>query len=282
MLMLAGFLLAAPVFAQLRNPSVRLSLNYPFIPSVSSHQQKSAPGASPGYTTQWTNIDGARETYDTKPGFDFGFGVDAFTFKRFFVHARVGVQFNNYHRLIEVLPNGDGVQQNSPGATNGTPGSPYGVIVGGSPVRDENGEIIVVGQGGSATILALDPEVGRTSTMYVQVPVMVGRRFFSDKFGVQLGFAPALLVRATEYKPLITSSNGQYQSEAVKEVSREGFNNMLLNGVVEVSYAFNKKLFAHISYQHSFSPIYSDDNRPGGEALMNSFSVGAGYRIAGF
>lgn len=283
-ILLGCVLLSITAFGQLRNATFRVSVNYPYIASVITDPPSSPPSnPATGYIAFQSNFSRVRESYDTKPGVDLGLNVDALSWGKFFLRTGLSLQYQQYTRRVEI-------------ASDYIPDLTVSGILDFSNIdRSQYGHIYGTNIGASDTTARLidtitglpltpyteperDKRIGATTVLYLQVPVTVGRRFLKDKLTLSVGFTPSVLVRATRYEERYSFiSQPRYSIHNNK--SGDGFANLLVNGIFDASYSITKRIGLHLSYQRSFTPIYDEGNRPGGKAVFNTLSFGAGYRV---
>lgn len=248
--LLGCVLLSTAAYCQLQNATFRLFVNNPYIASVTEKQKP--PVQTPpttGYTVQWANIGRVKETYDTEPGIDLSFRFDAFSNAKFFINTGLTLQYYRYQRNLEIVTD---------------PASSYVIL------PNYYGSI--------GSILKLDPRIGQTTAVYLQVPVAIGKGFFNDRIRIQVGVAPSVLLLATYYDQFLSLSEGSFSSSVSKATSSKAFTRVMMNGVFESSFSVTKRIGVNAVCQRSFSPIYNAANRPGGKAVFNSFSLGVSYR----
>lgn len=278
LILILCFLLSSTAYGQLKNPAIRLSAIYTHIPAVSPETRPTTYVPSSGYssTTISTRLS---ERYESKPGVELNFGVDAFSFSKFFVRIGMTAQYLSYKRSINAESNDYTYLTgfSNPGGINT---SPLNIIVGSYVERDPSGNVIVANQDGTgASLFENDPKVGQTTVLYMQLPVTIGRTFLKDKIRLQLGVSPSFLVRSTVFKQMLSYEGaGSFRSYVENDRTGEGFTRVSMNGLFEMSYALTNRVGLHINYQRSFSPIYTEGNRPGGRAFLNVFALGASYR----
>lgn len=286
---LGCFLLSFPAFCQFRNPTVRVSANYPYIANVTQNlEQPTASPGTTGYTVRVTSVGAIKERYDSKPGFDVSFNFDVVSHAKFFVRTGLSLQYYSYKRHIGLVRNDDlddliGDLRVIPCVTCGIDTSQYGVIYG-TNVQDETDGTLIDRTTGLSLVdfepTPPDPKIGQTSVLFLQVPVMLGKTFFKSKLRIQVGAAASVLLQATQYKEFYSFSYyGAHTYEVRKEKTSDGFTNFMVNGLFETSYAITKRLGVTLNGQRSFAPIYDAGNRPAGKAVFNSFSFGASYQV---
>lgn len=264
--------------AQIKNLSLSFSGNYSLngTKTKSNKLQFTQSDPATGFTVTTVNVGSLRESYSGRPGFDFNVRGQVYQFNNFFIETGIGINYSRFKRSIEVAALSGSQTVLVPG---GTIGGNYGVIIGSPIGRDSLNRVIIGGQPG--TLLEPDEKIGESSTLYLQIPVIIGRHFWNERFQVRAGLVMSALLRATEYK----SGYSQYQYNQLptlytyKETSGEGFNNLLISASTEFTYSLTKQVGITTSLLHSFSGIYDEDNRPGGKARLTTVSFGVRYLL---
>ena len=276
------FLLSASVaFGQLKNFSFSLSANYPLIGDViENNNEIVALVPATGYTRYWANVGNLRESYDTKPGINFSVDFQAYEFGKYFIRTGLELQYYRYQRSITV----EGIIQDQvtfPVSIhpNVTVGSSYGVIT--AIQRDPEGNILVDSvtgflNMGSVEPLQSNPNLGKTTSLYLQVPVTIGRKFMRDRLIISAGTVASFIVRATEVKEEFSVASGIHE---YTDKSTEGFNAFLLGGVANVTYFLHKQIGLKLSYQRYFNPIYKSDYQAAGKTYFNILSAGVTFQL---
>jgi hypothetical protein len=260
--------------AQIRNFSIKMAVNRPVIAGNSQEpKMTSITDPSTGYSSTWTNVGTLSENFDEKPGFGLTSSFQAFTFKNFFVETGLGVQYYRYKRVVTVenLNQGSGIVL-LPSLPSGQTGQPYGgFVIGGVTPQNPNGNI--------RGIPEPSDDIGKTTTLYLQLPVMAGKYFLKNKLLVKAGFTADFLLQATQVKSYYSTENGSYTISDYKDKNAEGFSPVTVNGVFQTSYFIIKNLGIDVTYQRSLNTIYKDSDSEIGNAYYNIFSVGVSYHF---
>lgn len=282
-LFLGCILLSTLGYCQLKNVTFKIAPNYSFIGSVAKAPREAPANPSTGYTYYWSSTDNMKEAYETKPGFDFSSSFDVFSFGKFYIHSGIGVQLLRFKRNLVITDTSNPMNNVTLGTIQTTGYPYYGMIYGTSSTQDPDGSLLIDALNGSPSSyveLAQDPKVSQTTVVFLQVPVMIGRKFFNERFRMQVGVVPSALVRATRYEQLYSfNGNGGVYTEIKKNKSRDGYTNFLINGAFETSYFITKNIGVTLGYQRSFSPIFEAENRTVGKTYFNSVSLGVSYQI---
>lgn len=264
--------------AQIKNLSLSFSGNYSLNGTTTKSNKLQTTQSDPatGFTVTIVNVGSVRESYSGRPGFDFNVRGQVYQFNKFFIETGLGINYARFKRTIEVVELLGSQVSIVPGGQVGSIGGNYGIIIGSPMVRDSLGRIII---GRQPDIMPQpDEKIGETSTLYLQIPVTVGRHFWNERFQVRAGLVMSALLRATEYKSAF-SNFPQPTLYIYKETSGEGFNNLLINASTEFTYNITKQVGLSSSLLHSFSGIYDETNRPGGKAKLTTVSFGVRYSL---
>ena len=264
--------------AQIKNLSLSFSGNYSLNGTTTKsnklHTTQSDPAT--GFTVTTVNVGSLRESYSGRPGFDFNVRGQVYQFNKFFIETGLGINYSRFKRTIEVVELPGSQVSIVPIGQVGSIGGNYGVIIG-SPIGRDSLNRVIIGRQPSM-IPEADEKLGETSTLYIQVPVTIGRHFWNERFQVRAGLVMSALLRATEYKP----GYSYYQQPAFyayKETSGDGFNNLLVSASTEFTYSITKQVGITTNLLHSFSGIYDENNRPGGKAKLTTVSFGMRYSL---
>lgn len=265
--------------AQIKNLSLSFSGNYSLIGTTTKSNKLQITQSDPatGFTITTVNVGSVRESYSGRLGFDFNVRGQVYQFNKFFIETGMGINYARFKRTIEVVELPGSQVSIVLGSQVGSIGGTYGVIIGSPMVRDSLGSIII---GRQPDIMPQpDEKTGETSTLYLQVPVIIGRHFWNERFQVRAGLVMSALLRATEYKSGYTYSyNNQLPIHyTYKETSGDGFSNLLMSATTDLTYNIKKQLGITASLLHAFSGIYDENNRPGGKAQLTMVSFGMRY-----
>lgn len=278
------FCVAAQANAQVNNFKIQAGINHTWIkenrenPELTGPQIPMASGGS--YYT--TNPGILVEEFESKPGFHVGTTFAIFQTKIFFIETGVSAQYFNYKKstLVEGLP----AQTKFPtldGRVTSIVGNPFPYLSTSSYNPSSNGQVII-GTNGQPIIDGVEvPEfpkpssdLGITKTLYVQIPVMIGKALLKDKLIVKTGISTDVLVYASVYK---YKNDWGVAQELIKDTSKDEFNNVLLTGRLQATYVFYKHIGIDLSYQYSFSSTYK--NNEIGKSNYNNLSVGVSYNF---
>src|SRR5688572_2108961 len=182
--------------AQVKNFSFKAGVNYPVIPTKTMETQIKTLG-TPGYEGfSFINVGSISLSHESKPGIDLGGAVDYSISRKFFISTGLNLSYLRFKKRVKIERLGsDDVFDGdfNPSTTVGTPmGSFYGSII----YRDANGNVVVDENGQprtQITSLRSTDDHGKTSTLYLQVPVLVGTTFFHHKLIVRGGISVSYL-----------------------------------------------------------------------------------------
>jgi hypothetical protein len=267
--------------AQIRNFSIKMAVNRPLITENSQEPEvTSITDPSTGYSSTWTNVGTLNEHFDEKPGFGLTSSFQAFTFKNFFIETGLGVQYYRYKRYLSVdMQKNQNAGTISYPVTGGQVGQPHGgiIIIGTPPRNPDGGTVLDPFNLPDIDFLEPSDNIGKTTTLYLQLPVTAGKFFFKNKLLVKAGFTADFLLQATEIKNTWSEENGLYEFHDYKDKHAEGFTPVTVNGMFQTSYFIVKNLGIDLTYQRSLNAIYKDSDM--GNSYYNIFSVGVSYHF---
>jgi hypothetical protein len=193
-LILGGFLIGMACQAQITNISVQVAANYPLIKDVERTQALTNVPIIPstGFSST-VSTGGLKESFSSKLGFQLGGQFDYDLPRRFFLSSGISVCYVRFQRRTSItgLTNGDILVRipNLPDVV----GQPYGVIRAVEFQRDPDGRP-------APRIPAKSENLGNTTALSVQLPVLIGRSFLQNKLAVKGGAVISYLLHATEIK----------------------------------------------------------------------------------
>lgn len=265
-LLIAFILTAISSPAQIKRIVFKVAANHPFI----AEQEESVlmtipvPLASVGYTA-YTLKNGLSEHYDGKVGFDLGGGIDYAVGQRFFFHTGLNASYLRYKKMVKVHAI-DGMETLPLPVGPAVPGKPFGEIVGGG-TRPH-------------TIGTTAENLGETTTLYMQVPVMFGASVARNKLLFRAGTTLSLLARATTYRSLfVFNANGVTLSE-YQDKTTDGYTSFLVAATAHATYMVTGHVGIDITASKFLTPIYTSEQRSAGKAKYAVISLGVSYSIA--
>lgn len=253
--------------AQIKRLTFKAAANYTIIPAEKFTQKITPVIPSSGYTTISTSTATFKESYEAKPGFDVGGSVDYIVSPRFFITTGVNFSLLRYKRIftIENLQVDDFNSPLNTSAGNAI-GQPFGSIV----FRDVNGNTLPEG---AVNLLQPSQNKGKTSTLYLQIPVLIGTTFFQDKLFIRGGISFSYLLSASVYTDRYSLTSG---IESYKDKSRDSFNALLAAGTINATYMITKSLGVDIGVSKSLTPIFGESKV---KSKYNTFSLGVNYTL---
>ena len=269
-LILSFFLIGITCEAQIKNFSFHGSANYPIIKTVETdHQSITLPIAgAAGYTSYVIPV-GIRESYASKVGFEIGSRFDYNLTSKFFITSGLSINHIRYKRTVEISHLSPNIQiYNLPT----TVGQPFGALYGSFATRDARGNVEL----SPPALLQKSENVGNTTTLGLQVPVLIGTSFLKKKLEVRTGALFSYLLYATQTKQQYTAST-QSLSE-YKDSSKDGFNEFQAGIAIQTTYLFGR-IGVDFGVQKFFTPIYKSSEQFGGEAKYNVLSLGLSYHL---
>jgi hypothetical protein len=255
-------------FGQISNLQLSVAPNYTIIPSVTKTNSVAPLTANYGYLSLPAQpIASTRESYEGRPGLSLAIQGDYKFTSRFFVTTGLGVDYYRYQRIVKVaaLSSQDDARFTTWStyyvSQGTTVGQPYGQI------RALDVEAIAVTQSSD--------NAGKTSVLFVQIPVMAGTSFFKGKLTTSGGFAFSAVVHASEVRTVYAGATDGFVDKTVDNTS--DFQKFNVSGVVCVAYHFTEHFALHSTGSKSFSPLYSKETQGGDVTRMGAVSVGVRY-----
>lgn len=269
-------LLSLTLFGQLKNVSFQLAGNYPIIGTETNSPSPPVIDPATGYTSTTLSYK-LEESFAGRAGFDFHVNADVHQFNKFFIRAGLGVNFFRFKRTVTVTDQFQTIPIGIfflPGITG-----QYGNVIRGFYLpRDEQGNIVQL----PVELLPFsqpDPKIGETTTLYLSLPVVIGRTFAEDRLQIKTGIAPAVLMRAVEFKLPEYSFTQPTISNYHKDTSGDGFNSLLLNLTFEASLKITKRWGTHLGALYSLSSIYDDGKSIGKKVNYAAVNTGISYQL---
>jgi Outer membrane protein beta-barrel domain len=268
--------------AQLKNFSIHAGTNYPLIREnreTPNQQAVLVPTASGGSTIT-TNNSVLVEKFEEKAGFNLGTSFQVFESKKFFIET--GASANYYRFKKSTLIESSSVLNPLGPSWSGTvasAGNPFPLLPTTSYNNSNNGQVIVNQNGSPVTHTNIEAEktpedLGKTNTVYFQVPVVVGRSFLKDRLVAKIGVSTNFLVFVSVYKDdLLYATN-----TLIKDTSKDGFSHVMVNGTFQATYLITQNIGLDLSYQRSLNSIYSEHAID--KTFFNIFSLGASYHFS--
>ncbi|HEY3402361.1 MAG TPA: hypothetical protein VGK59_03180 [Ohtaekwangia sp.] len=258
--------------AQIKRISFRAAANYPVIPTVKTSGEFVSLSLVPGYVSQPTAIT-LKERYESHMGFDLGGTLDYAVAPRFFISTGLNLAYLRFKKIVTIdgISGNDGLQMHDGnGSVTILPvGEPFGNIID----RDLNGNVTPPTQPFS---MGPSEDKGNTTTLYLQVPVLIGTTFFHDKLIVRGGVSLSYLAGAAQYLDQYSYSTGTIES--YKEKSRDGYSSFLVAGTIVTTYMITRTWGIDLSVNKFLTPIY-DTNQSGEKAKYTTLTLGVNYSI---
>lgn len=265
-------------FGQISGFSIDFGPNIPIIPSqteISSSQN--APPQS-GFTTFYTSTSKVRQSYKPYIGFNAGGSVNYKLTNRFFLSSGITVSFQRFKQNIHAEFNTTTFTRN-PDYPNS--GDPY--IISGQTVM-----IFDISESGS---------LGKTSSWFVQFPVLAGVKFFNAKFRLESGPMLSIIANVSQRRTEasydgdltsffagspITTFDPEYPlpthltfHESNKDITNE-FSQVSVGGVFRISYLATDRLQASVAAQRSFTSMIKEEFRVS-DSKLSTISLGLSY-----
>jgi hypothetical protein len=260
--------------AQIKNLAIGFSVNKALIPEVSNDHKLESQLSSPyaGYSAFYSTFATVRQSFDEKAGFNLKGSFDYGISKKFFLTTGLTVSYSRYRmrNIVDALqpiqPNVDFRDNslNPPSPYYGYQvGSPYGNIYqGGYRYTDLNPPVITINDSESK-------EIGKTTFISLQVPMLVGTSFLKNKLSTRIGAVTSFILHASTY---------QWEAlKAEKKTSTNDFTPVSAGAMLQANYNFTSRISVEISGQHFFNSLYK--NPEGEKAKLNLFSAGLSYKL---
>lgn len=239
--------------AQVKNFAVSVSQNYSVIKGSTEYVdiQSYNPGNYP-YTTTY----GLKQRFSGKVGLDVSAKLDYAISKRFFISTGVSGSYMRFDRNMEVIVKDFGSQIQDVNTTGDVLLKPY------------NSSTII-----REKIVTLSAPRPDKTALYVSVPAMIGTTFLNDKLLIRTGATLSYLINATQY---ITRYSFETQTlNEYRESSRKDYHSFLAGVTIQSTYRITKYLGADLSFQHSLTPIYTEN-----KSRYNTFTAGLSYNLS--
>jgi hypothetical protein len=267
--LIVGFFLTVIVCqAQVKNFTVHLGAGVPIISSVkSAENMNSVPiPASTGYsyTVRKANLEQSfsdRRAFELRGQFDYGLTSKIFLTSGLSLNY---ILFQRNVRIVDIDRNFESTVTLYPPTS--TVGIPFGSI----SFRDVNGDLVV---NQNLRDLTKSEDVGKTTAMSVQFPVLIGTSIFNDKLQVRVGPVFSYLLRVTEIKPAY--ANGSFSESKVS--SKDDFTEFNTGLSLQTTFLISPRFGIDFSAQKFFAPIYTDDNLR--QAKYNLLMFGVSYHF---
>lgn len=271
--LLALILIAFNGQAQFKNFTIRIAATYPVIKSVEESAALNLVPISPstGYSVSWVRVGSIKQSFEGKVGYDFSGRFNYHVSDRFFLSSGISATCTRFQRTTKVESINEISQPTIP-LPSSTPGTTIGSMYGTIVLRDINGDPI-----NQIAFVTQSPELGNSTIWNLQVPLMAGTSFFSNKFQIKAGPVFSYLLYASEVRQKYdpgTSSIGNY-----KDTSKNGFNEFLTSGMLETTFQATKKFGVDLTAQHFFTSMYSNDDEPVSKVRCNNFTIGISYSL---
>lgn len=253
LLVVVLFLLNINCFGQKINYRIELSYNTPYIAEVKNNIPSGQYNI--GYTSIITNT-GIKETYDSKSGVKFSGRLSYQISSKLHLESGLSLSIIRFKQSQIVNSNFDNILIDN-------------IIIGDIYTSDSLWGPITDNE-----FIETNKNLGKTSVLYTEIPIIVGYSFFNNKLICKLGMSASFLTYSEVYK---YNTDYFYNSNPViVDSSSDGLNNLLLNGHLEIEYLVYKNIGLNMNYQRSFNSIY-DDNMSVGDPKYNLFSLGVSY-----
>jgi len=293
---------------QLKNISVSLGGNYPFINTVSttSSGTPTIPSSVGFYNILYNQPITIQQESKGQMGFAANGSFDYFISPKFFVSSGLSLDYLRFERSTKVTL-GQAPEFNFD--TPGYVGSPFGSIVPynydgiwGIDTTDTSlGRLRFSDLNNSSLNMAGQ----KVTTFYISIPVTIGTAFFKERLIVRTGINVSYMIAATTMKQgfnyqyfgnnfrtlnanwvvgtpgSTTQPNTTQLSDYIyeyKDKGTDGFQTLQVSTILKTTYMVTKRWGIDFTSQFYFSPIYSGSEQTN-KARFKTFSLGASYRL---
>jgi hypothetical protein len=260
--LLLGLILMAFIGeAQIKRVSVRMSAGYPVMKDVVSDQNLVL--MSPWYmgTSGSGSISNSvtrsiRTRFDEKMGLEFAGAFDYEISPKFFLSTGLGVSYLHFKKNYSLETSG--------------PSSGTGLMSYYVPQQSTNRSVFGNGDTNTdgATLLYSTNEMGTTNLLYIQVPLLAGISLKKQKLFLRAGTTLAYSAYSSEIK---VDANG----EDYKDTNSDNLKNLIVNGTINATYYFSKKIGAEVSLNRSLNSLYKSD-----KINYTTISLGITYALS--
>jgi hypothetical protein len=267
--LIVGFLLTVVATqAQIKNVSVSLSAGIPVIPSVESGAKFTGIpiAAATGYSYATIGVR-MKESFSDRGAIELRSQLNYAVSPKFYLASGLSLHYARFQRNVRILRT-DGASElmittlNPP--TSNIMGLPFGQIYT-SSVRNPDGSFTI---NQDLRNLTNSDDLGKTSTLTMQLPVLVGTSFFNDKLHLRTGPVFGYLLASSE----ITQRYANATLSEYKDTSKESFEEFQAGLAFQTTLMLTKTVGVDIGAQKFFTSIYNE-----GSAKYNVVSLGLSY-----
>lgn len=274
-LIVSFFLVGIACHAQIKNFSVYVGAGVPLIPSVEINNVPTFVPV-PAYTGfQYAQADiNLEESFSNRRAFQLRGQFDYPVTGNVFLTSGLSLNYGAFKKNIQVTGVSNwryGLTTLIPPITATANGLRYGSIIA-SSYTNANGEILI---NQDLRTITTSENVGNTTAMLVQVPVLIGTAVFNNKLQVRTGPVVSYLLRSTEIKQSYT---GALISES-KDASRENFTKLSAGISLQTTYLISPHVGIDVTAQKFFSSIYEKNEQNSGKAKYTLLLFGVSYHF---
>jgi hypothetical protein len=273
------FLIGTTCQAQLKNFAIQLSGNYPIIQSVEETNQLtsgSIPSVS-GFQAILLNVGKLKESYTSKVGFEIGGQFDYLIAERFFITSGLTVNYLRFQRKVRITELSQAADYLSTSPFNA--GSPFGsIIYSGHPQLDTNGRLVLDPE--NSLLISHPDDLGSTTILSMQAPIMVGASFCKHKLQVRTGAIFSYLLQSTEVKEkFVAGTMNNRMLSPYTDKNKSDFNEFQAGATLTTTYLIGGNFGVNLTARKFFTPIYDNSRQEAGKAKYNVLSLGLEYRL---
>jgi hypothetical protein len=250
------------------NYSISIKYNQSFIHSVETKPDIPDYSTSSAGGIFYSNTVGIKESYTSKSGGSINGKFSFSVYSGFFIESGLQLSLIQFKKESEIVSSDISELEieifYSGSSTHNIFGSFFPPITTANTIENENTE---------------KPEkLGNTSTVYSEIPILLGYSFFNNRLKCKLGIITSFLAYAEVYTYDYDNPQIYFTNDIIKDKSADGFKNLVWNGSLEIEYLVYKNISLNLNYSRSLNSIY-DDNASIGEPKYNVFSLGISHNF---
>jgi hypothetical protein len=257
--------MSASGYAQFKGYSFHLSTNYTAIDAVRYEPTVTPSPSNTGYYSQIIGLGTVKESFKGQTGFGLSSKLDYKISTRFFITSGLSVNYMRYQRSVKI----ESLDAYSPTSFIPPPTTVSGAPFGSYYYRTYDNSLNPTV---TPFVIEGSEKAGKTTTFYLQIPLMAGTTFLKEKLVVRSGFTFSCLLNATQYRQQYSFNEG-ITTEKIN--STKGFNSFMVGAALETTYLITKQLGVDLAVQRSLSSIY--DKSSAAKPKYNIFSLGVSY-----
>jgi hypothetical protein len=251
-------LLSSLGFSQQVKISFSAGVNLPFINDVVQPRLNPVINNSTGFSRTYINAAYVDQKFETSPGLQGGFSAHYSVNSKFSISAGLSATRFRYTQKFIIssdnsLPMIRGFQTPIPDPWNTQ-------IIIGTSILNTPGTIRLPGS--STPLYATPPDQGETQVTYLSLPVTADYSF-AKKWSVSAGLNTHVIMTANVKRYSYTSTTTGSVLLNAEDKTADGFTNVLIGAVSQVSYQVMKPLSIDLGFSYVLTPIYDQSYTSG-------------------